>query len=219
MRAAIIGLSLLGAFFLLLPGGERIGNRNVWKTELNQSQFAEWSQALRRFGVTLSPAQFEELLWRGVSRYMNLQRPVIKALYPVAVNLGTHQSWRMFSNPQTHPARLRIDVDTGRGYEQVYASRSEEYTWRKQQFDHNRMRKFVGRLVRKGRRDTYVRFGRWVTEDYAQEHPDTQRVKLRLFRWQTPAPGHEKKAYDADGKLESQLVFRPRSQSASTRAE
>ncbi len=209
VRAGLISACLLASALLLLPGGERIGNRRVWKTELNQSQFAEWSRALGGFGVELSPREFEELLWSGVQRYLALQRPIVSALMPITTQLGTHQSWRMFSNPQTHPARLQIDVDRGQGYEPVYVSRSEEYAWRKRQFDHNRLRKMIGRLVRKGRRKTYVTFGRWVTEDFAKQYPDTQRVRVRLFRWKTPAPGYDG-AYDADGKYEALITFKPK---------
>lgn len=206
-RALAISLTLLATFTLLLPGGARLASRKVWKTELNQSQFADWARALTSMGYQLTPRELEDALWSGVQRYLGVRDPIVSLLTPVLVRTGWSQSWRMFSNPQTHPARLQIELDTGHGFRPVYVSRSSEFTWKRREFDHNRTRKLFGRLIRKGRHSTYLRFGRWVTQQMVDEYPDTRRVRLRLYRWRTPPPEHAGPNYDANGRFESQRVF------------
>lgn len=202
LRAACIVLCLLTMAVMLLPDGSRMGKRQVWKSPLNQSQFALWSATLRRAGIEVSAKEFEQRLWEGVQRYLSIRDPLASLVEPVNTQLAVAQGWRMFSNPQTHPARVHIELDRGDGFETLYVSRSESYTWRRQQFDHNRIRKLVGRIARKGRDQTYAMFVNWVAREVKREFGEARRVRVRLYRWETPEPGFEAARYDASGQFE-----------------
>lgn len=209
MRTALITVALICGALQLLPGGSRLGNREVWKTKHNQAQFAQWSEALGTLGIDLTPKQFEDELWRFVRSYLGFQRPAARALRPLSAQLGVNQSWRMFSNPQTHPARVHVDLDRGAGFAPLYVSRSDEFDWRRKQFDHNRMRKLVGRIVRKGRPRSHREFVNWIAAQTRDEFPDATRVRVRLFRWPTPSPAElaeDAAVFDAEGRFESARV-------------
>lgn len=202
VRAGCIALWLIALGVMLLPDGSRMGKRQVWKSPLNQSQFALWSATLRRAGADVSAAELERKLWAGVRRYLSFRDPLAAWVAPMNTQLGIAQGWRMFSNPQTHPARLHIDVDRGAGFETLYVSRSETYTWNRRQFDHNRMRKLVGRIARKGRDRTYNQFVDWVAQEVKREILDARRVRVRLYRWKTPGTEADADNFDADGEFE-----------------
>jgi hypothetical protein len=199
----LIALALVCSTLQLLPGTARMGNRAIWKSRHNQAQFSNWAQALSRLGWELSPKEFENGLWKIEQRYQAIQRPTARALAPLGNQLGMGQSWRMFANPQTHPARLHIDLDRGAGWQPLYVSRSDEHDWRRAQFDHNRTRKLIGRLVRKGRRRTYRYFTNWVANAVRDDFDDARRVRVRMFRWGTPSPAELDGPYDANGRFDS----------------
>jgi hypothetical protein len=192
---------LLGVVVLLLPGSARMNKPEVWKTPLNQAQFESWARALDGVGVSVSPERLEEFLWDAAQRYDAVRRPLLNAVYPVSRQLGVAQNWNMFSNPQTHPGRLHIEIDDGKGFEPVYVSRSKIHRWRGRQLDHNRMRKVMGRIARSGEARTRQRFVEWMTGALRRDFPAADRARLRLFRWRTPAPEEPTEPFDASGRF------------------
>ncbi len=176
---------------MLLPATGRLGNRAVWQSEHNQAQFEQWALMLRDLGLSVDSRQLQSRLWALTRWYLQWRRPIKAWLSPVDAQLGIDQGWAMFSNPQTHPGRLHIDVDRGSGWEPLYVSRSDEHAWHRSQFDHNRMRKLVGRIIRGGRRGSYSRLVRWIGERAREDFPTARRVRVRLYRWTTQAPGSD----------------------------
>lgn len=201
-------LAVMG--LMLLPSGHRMGSRAVWRTELIQAQFADWAAALSHFGISMTPKEFERKLWRLVRGYLSVQRPMARSLLPLGQHLGIGQSWKMFSNPQTHPSRIHIDVDRGTGFRPVYVSRSATHNWNQALFDDGRMRKLVGRIGRGGEDSPYPAFVHWTEAQIREDFPDARRLRVRLYRWRTPPPSNLLQPYDSGGHYEAQRVLRLR---------
>jgi hypothetical protein len=211
-RAGLVLLGLLGAATMVPPDSGRWGDRKVWRAPHNREQFKRWSQLLGKAGVRVSARDLEATAWRWARRTVAVWAPVQRPLRPFAAQLGFAQGWSMFSNPQTHPARLHIDLDRGMGFEPLYVSRSATLDWRSQQFDHNRMRKFIGRIARTGDETLYNDFARWVAVQARQDFPDAVRLRVRRYRWQTElVQATPATSYDALGSFEGERIVELRS--------
>lgn len=186
-RWALPGLALL---LLLsgLPGSTAMGNRAAWKSPVAARQFREWSRILGAVGVALSPIELEELSWGLARGYLDARRTLLGPWQGLRRTLGTDQAWALFAVPQTDPARLQIEVETADGWRVLYASRSETYTWRRATFDHNKLRKLVGRINRTADKRYWNALLDWVSREIFQEMSDAQRVRMSLWRWHTPLP-------------------------------
>jgi hypothetical protein len=102
--------------------------------------------------------------------------------------VGFGQSWRMFSNPQTTPSQLWIELDSGNGFTPIYVSRSSEHVWRHSFFEHHRIRKLLGRIGRGGKDSAYEALADWIAKRAFGDYPQAKRVRVRSYTWTTPAP-------------------------------
>jgi hypothetical protein len=209
-RGVLFLLGLLGAAALLPPNVAEISNHRAWRLPHNQEQFTRWSRSLAGLGIHVSGRELEKITWQGVQRYKKTWGPVQRQLQPLRSQLGLSQNWAMFSNPQTHPFRVHVDVDRGNGFETIHVSRSDAYTWRREEFDHNRMRKLVGRLGRSGDPGLYEDFTHWVAARVRRDFEDAAKVRVRLYRWTTQlgAPSADS---EAGGAFEDARTFELRS--------
>jgi hypothetical protein len=197
---------VLGVAALLPPGGSRFADRKVWHSAHNLEQFLRWSQMLAKVGVHLAPEQIEAYVWTFAQAYLKFQAPLHAGAQPLVSQLGLGQGWGMFSNPETHPARLHVDIDRGHGFETIYVSRSDEYTWRRSEFDHNRMRKLIGRITRDQSPVLYKSLVTWVAAQAQQDFPDARRVRVRRYRFDTKLTFARGTSYDAEGAFEAARV-------------
>jgi len=204
VRAAFLLFHLLALGFLSLPGPGRLSNRGVWRSRHNQEQFALYSGWLSQVGLELTPREFEQKAWRLTRAFLDLRTKAVRPFELYATTAGFHQSWRMFSNPQTHPAAVQIQLDRGDGYETIFESTSGG-TWRSDELTHHRIRKLFGRAARSRRQYLWVRFGEWVKMRIAKDFPDAHKLRLRQLRRDTPAPfsGHSAAA----PRIENERVY------------
>ncbi len=86
----------------------------------------------------------------------------------------------MFSNPQTSPSRLWVEVDQGDGFTPLFVVGSERYTWHGDFFGHHRIRKLLGRIGRAGRGPEYNELGRWLAREAAREFPDAKTLRVSV---------------------------------------
>jgi len=174
-----------------LPGGSRLANRQVWDSPHNRDQFSHWASTLQKFGVNVSGATLKQWLWGFTRRYVRAHSQLLRPVRWLPEQLGFGQSWRMFSNPQTTPSRLWVELDEGSGFEPIYVSRSTQHTWRQGFFEHHRIRKLLGRIGRGGRDGAYNSLAGWVAKRAFDEHPQAQTVRLRIYTWTTPSGSAE----------------------------
>lgn len=172
-----------------LPGGSRFTSRAVWESPHNQMQFAAWAETLTQLGIETSGPALQKRLWSATKRYSRVRDQVIEPVAWLPVQLGFAQSWRMFSNPQTTPSRLWVEVDEGHGFEPIYVSRSDVHTWRRSFFEHHRLRKLLGRIGRGGKDAAYDALAAWIADRALLDHPTAEHVRVRVETWSTPAPG------------------------------
>jgi hypothetical protein len=170
------------------PAGSRLNNRHVWASQQNQDEFHAWAAGLRRFGFNVSGRQLQDFLWDTTNAYLEHRN---RWLYPfkwLPEQLGFSQSWRMFSNPQTSPSRLWVELDQGHGFTPLFIVGSTRYTWRTDFFVHHRIRKLLGRIGRAGRAPEYNELGRWLAREAAQEFPTASSLRISVYTWKTQPP-------------------------------
>lgn len=185
--AALLAYAVLCLLFTL-PGGSRFTSRAVWESPHNKKQFAAWAETLTQLGIETSGPGLQKRLWSATKRYSQVRDQIIEPLAWLPVQLGFAQSWRMFSNPQTTPSRLWVEVDVGQGFEPIYVSRSDLHTWRRSFFEHHRLRKLLGRIGRGGKDGAYDALAAWIAKRAFLDHPMAADVRVRVETWSTPTP-------------------------------
>jgi hypothetical protein len=182
-------LTLALAALMLLPGTGRLGNRAVWQSKQSQAEFTRWAASLRDMGYRIDARSLESELWQLTRWYVSWRRPLERAMSAARSQLGIDQGWAMFSNPQTRPARLHVDIDRGSGWEPLYVSRSDEHAWQRERLDNSRLRKWVGRIARGGSAPSYARLVAWIGNLARSDFPEAKRVRVRLQRFRSEPPG------------------------------
>lgn len=187
-RAAFVLLHVLAMLVLALPDASRLGDRAVWKARGTQLDFKQWAERLQGLGFDTDAKRFERWLWDLSQGYLKLRAVLVAPFDPYRRVAGMTQSWRMFSNPQRRPARLHIDVKDGGQWRPLYVGRSDEFEWRREQFDNNRVRKLIGRFARNIRRGNYRLLARWVARQAAHDYPAASEIRVRLYRFKSLPP-------------------------------
>jgi hypothetical protein len=207
VRAALILLHVCAVPVLALPAPAYIGNASIREAPLYRRELDAWSQRLRGLGIELTGPQLERIVVEQGRRYLGLRRAIVTPFVPYGRYLGVHQSWQMFSQPQTFPVRLHVEVRAaGEPFEPIYVQHSDEHIWRRSQFEHDRVRKLLGRI---GRRSTagYVELARWVARQVASDFPDASHVRVRQHRAATLPPERVRAGATAPGEFSNALVF------------
>ncbi len=173
------------ALWIALPGGGRLQDRSLWDHPSTQAQFRAWATLLSRFGFEADADSLRERTWSWTQRYVELRRKWVWPVHEVALQLGIDQSFRMFSNPQTVPSLLVVELDRGAGFEPIYVARSSEHRWNARQLEHHRIRKVVGRVARGGYEAQWRALTRWLARRASCDFSDGERLRVRLYRSRT----------------------------------
>lgn len=195
-RTLKVGALLLYAFVCLMfatPTGSRLSNKQVWDSQHNKEEFEAWASGLGALGGNLSGREFQDALWRVTTTYLERRDRLLRPLAWMSRQLGFVQSWKMFSNPQTSPSRLWIELDSGRGFTPLFVVGSDEHTWRRDFFAHHRIRKLLGRIGRAGRAPEYKALCNWIAKAAAQDFPRAQAVRVSMYTWSTRPPNEDYK--------------------------
>lgn len=188
VRALLIAAHVASLLILSLPTEGAIHNRRRWQTANAKADLRQMAERLRGWGIDTDEARFTRSLWEVGSAYLTVQRPLAKPFIVYAEVTGSRQGWSMFASPQRHPAELHVDVERDGRWVPIYRPHSEMYTWNRAQFEHNRFRKFLGRFARGFIRRDYDEATRWVATKAAREHPDAPRIRIQLYRYDSPPP-------------------------------
>jgi hypothetical protein len=213
LRTGALVTYFLVCLVFTLPGGSRLVNRQVWDSPHNREQFQHWAGTLEHLGFDVTGASMKHWLWGFTQRYVHAHSTLLRPLRWLPEQLGFGQSWRMFSNPQTTPSRLWVEVDDGEGYAPIYVSRSHVHTWRQPFFEHHRVRKLLGRIGRGGRDAAYGALAAWIARRAFEEYPSAAQVRVRIYTWTTPSAAAEPRFSDQPefgrrkGKFRHELVF------------
>lgn len=182
---------VVACLLLSTPAGSRLGNRQVWDSQHNQDEFEAWATGLRALGVDVSTRDFQDLLWRVTTTYLGSRDRLMRPLSWLSTQLGFVQSWKMFTNPQTSPSRLWVELDTGKGFTPLFVVGSDEHTWRRDFFQHHRIRKLLGRIGRAGRSHEYNALGNWLARAAAHDFPRAKALRVSVYTWKTQSPDED----------------------------
>jgi hypothetical protein len=186
---AFVAFHVLAMLLLALPASGRLGERAVWESRENQLQFARWAKLASKLGVARDGPELEQRLWRLTQSYLSAREVLVAPFELYAEYSGVRQGWRMFSNPQSHPAYVHVELRRGASFEPIYVSRSSQYAWRGVQLDHHRVRKLFGRIARSTEQELWEQFGAWAAQRAAQDFPDALELRIWQERRATPEPG------------------------------
>jgi hypothetical protein len=184
---ALVAYALL-SLTLSTPAGSRMRNRQVWESPHSRSEFEAWSAGLRAVGFDVSGQALQDSLWTLTNSYLTTRGRLLRPITRLTAQLGFSQSWKMFSNPQTTPSRLWVELDEGAGFAPLFVVGSRKHAWRHEFFDNHRIRKLLGRIGRAGRAAEYGALGRWLARRAAQDFPRAKTLRVSLYTWKTQPP-------------------------------
>ena len=200
VRGVLLALHVIALCLMAFPAPRGAQRRSAWKDPTSQAEFHAFADALRKVGLDLSDAEFEETLWRLSKGYTKIRNLILTPIRPYTDFTGSRQGWRMFVAPHRYPARLEIEIRERGKWRPIYVGRSEEYTWRRELFDHHRMRKAIFLYAWPHHKRRYRQFVRWVRKEVAKDFPYATRVRVRYFKYRTQSPQEVKEGLPLDGK-------------------
>jgi len=207
LRATLLALHVLSLVVLSLPDAGAVHNRRRWQTANARADLQQTAARLTAWGIPIDELELKRRLWAMGTAYLVVQRPLVLPFVWYGRLTGSRQGWRMFASPQRHPAELHVDLEGDGQWEPIYRPHSDRYAWNREQFEHNRFRKFLGRFARGFIARDYQQTARWVATKAAREHPEAPRVLVRLYRYDTPTPQQVAAGETPAGRYEHAMRF------------
>ncbi|MCH9686875.1 MAG: hypothetical protein K0V04_35905 [Deltaproteobacteria bacterium] len=207
IRAVLIGLHVLSLAVLSLPNASAVHDRRRWRTANAQADLEQWTKRLQGWGFDTDKRRLAQSLWSIGGAYLTVQRPIVTPFAWYARVSGSRQGWHMFASPQRHPAELHVEIERDGAWVLIYRPHSDEHAWNREQFEHNRFRKFLGRFARGFIQSDYEHTARWVAARAAADHPAATQVRVRLYRYQTLPPAAVVSGGKPKGRYERERVF------------
>jgi hypothetical protein len=143
----------------------------------------EWAN---RLGV--DKENFEAFLWRNTQRYVKARQWVARPFLRYADYTGTRQGWTMFATPRLVTGRFEVEVEIDGQWQLVFRPLDSDADWNQWQFEHNRIRKLLGRLATKPHQVAYNELTNWIAGKLADDFPTATKAKITLMTWKTLAP-------------------------------
>lgn len=187
LRAGLVALHLFAITLMALPAPPAsVLRKSAWNTPTVKAELAFWTEQLNAVGIDWTQKEVRGFAWDFVTEVVPLRKKVLGPFLPYYRYCGTWQSWTMFVAPQTHPARLVVEVDHGDGWETVFETRSSEHGWNRAFFDHDRLRAATFRYSWKSYQTHYESFATYVARELVAEDPGIERVRTSWARYKTP---------------------------------
>lgn len=206
VRAALITAHLVAIGVCAFPAPVGGMNRSSWHDPTVRAELDAWRGRLAVVGLHATAKEFEDDLWRAMSTFMAARGAVVRPFERYFALTGTWQSWRMFVAPQRYPARLTIDVFEDGAWRPLFEERSDTATWRREIFDHDRLRAAIFRY-------SWPKFGRewrafveFLGRRAAVEVPRAEKLRARFLRYRTLSPAEATAGVPLEGKFESEIV-------------
>ncbi len=207
VRAVLIALHVISLVVLCLPNAGAVHDRRRWRTDNARADLRQWAQRLRSWGMDTDERRLARTLWSVGGAYLQVQRPLVAPFAWYARWSSSRQGWHMFASPQRHPAELHVDIERDGHWETIYRPHSDAHAWNREQFEHNRFRKFLGRFARGFVQSHYEHTARWVAARAAADNPNATRVRIRLYRYATLSPDQILSGATIEGRYERERVF------------
>jgi len=211
-RAIFFVYHAAAVVILSLPSAGALQNRSTWVTRNATADFEAWAGTLQGLGVETDGPGLREALWRLAGRWAAIQRAISRPFAGYAATVGAEQGWMMFATPQRHPAELHVDllVLDERGeeaWQPLFRPRSDEFEWMRWLFDHNRVRKLMGRFARGLNKEVYGSVAAFCGQRALAEFPAAKAARVRLYRYATLPPAEVRAGARPAGSYEEERVF------------
>jgi hypothetical protein len=174
---------LISVVVLALPASARLGDKSHWDAPRQQTELTSWAN---RLGV--DKEDFEAFLWRNTQRYVKTRAWIARPFLRYADYSGSRQGWTMFANPRLVTGRFEVAVEMEGEWQLVWRAQDPDADWNQWQFEHNRVRKLMGRLATKPHQVAYNEFTNWIVREVAQDFPGATRAKITLMTWKSLEP-------------------------------
>lgn len=207
VRAALVGLHVLGVVLMATPSPAVGLRRSLWKEPTVQAEFKAWNERFRAVGFELGQEEMEDLLWDFATSWEKGRSILVAPFVPYGRYLGPSQSWRMFVAPHRYPTRLHVEIEEGGDWRTVYVERSREHTWLGRAFDHDRMRSAIFRFGWPQYRRSWEQFAAWVADRAATDFPEATRVRVSMYKYRTLSPEEARAGQEPDGKFQQERVL------------
>ena len=206
IRAVLVGCHVVAVLAMATPSPSAGLRRSSWKDPTVQAEFSAWNERFQAMGISWTEPEMEDHLWTFAVGWDHARDLVLTPITPYGRYLGASQSWRMFVAPHRYPTRLQIELDSGDGWETLYIERSAEYAWRREVFDHDRMRSAIFRFGWTQYKKSWQLFADWVAKKAAVDFPDASRVRVRMYKYQTLSPEDAAAGKEPDGKFQQDEI-------------
>lgn len=188
VRAVLVLVHLVAVVVLAIPSLRAGLDRRSWKNPTVQGELAAFSKRLETIGFDVEPEVLEERVWRYAVAYNRIYEALEAPFFPYRHWVGVRQPWVMFVAPHRHPARVEIEVEEDHRWRLVYRARSEEHTWNRRLFDHDRLRSAFFRYGWSRYAAAYRDLCSFIAKEAARDFPNATRVRVRMYRYRTPSP-------------------------------
>ncbi len=192
VRAALIILHIGAIITVCSPARHKVAAPRNWEGPTSDQVFDAWAVRLTAVGIDTTRDGLREF-WRARTENYLVVRDRLGAPANLYIDiLFVGQGWSLFSSPKRNPAIFVIDIHhPDSGWHPLYRGDSDEHDWRSRMFENNRIRKLVGRFAKGKSTGLYVPFGNWMARIIGKEMPEHDKIRTRLWRYTTKAPGEE----------------------------
>jgi hypothetical protein len=206
-RAAFVVFHVTAITLAALPSPAGGMSRTAWKDPTVQTEFSAWNQRLNAwFGLAWAPQEFEQHAWDLAVAVIDVRKTLLAPFDPYYDAVGTGQAWRMFVAPQTHPARLHIEIERGGQFETIYLEGRDE-RWGTRWLHHDRLRASRFRYAWPQYKSNWKQFGQWIARKIAHDYPDATTARVSWRRYRSLSPEQVLAGEKAQEKIEGKLQF------------
>ena len=128
--------------------------------------------------------------WRIEIRYAN-----------AAPSRTVRPSGEMVDRPITESLKSADASETREAWTPLYIRGSDEFTWRRRQLDHVRMRSALFKYFWNRRTDAYRSLVHRLAVWAATDHPNAVEVRVRTYQFTTPTPDAVRSGHEPIGKF------------------
>src|SRR5688572_23617074 len=107
LRAALIGLALLGHGIYALPLPRRITHEDMAKPD-HQRDLDLWSGWMEQLRIPLERDDLQRIAVEGSTALAGLHQSLKTPFAPLFKLVGVNQAWALFASATTHPDRLVV---------------------------------------------------------------------------------------------------------------
>jgi len=199
---AFVTFHLVAITLAALPAPPQSLKREDLATGEEAANVAAWSDRLNRLGWAVSPSELEEALWKAAENFSRIRKRILAPFQPYYKFCGTGQGWKMFVGPHHNPSRLHVEIRENGHWRPVYIEGSREHNWLRSRLNHEHWRTVLITAVYFEKEQTLQQFVRWAAKHAAQDFPDADKLRLRVYTFRTPSPEEVKNSDHPQGQFD-----------------